>query len=166
MNEWWIVFCKSTEKSASVTQSIECTTQQRMSNQQDFPELYWLVAGHAAGTDDGCGFDFLKAVRRLAIWSRSKFWSSVYVLSVQQKCELSLYKRQPNVAFCASDISCIRKMALPFQIYDTPYWTEASSLTHPSIQPPESASNAHHGLMNVINLCAGSRWTRSKQNIL
>lgn len=50
-------------------------------------------------------------------------------------------------------------MGLCFKIYDTPYWTEASSLTHPSIQPPESASNAHHVLMNMINLCAGSLWT-------
>ena len=40
--------------------------------------------------------------------------------------------------------------------YDMPYWTEASSLTHPSIQPPESASNAHYVLMNMINLCVGS----------
>lgn len=75
------------------------------------------------------------------------------------KCELLLHKRRPNVAFCASDISCIRKMGLCFKIYDTPYWTEASSLTHPSIQPPESASNAHHVLMNMINFCAGSLWT-------
>lgn len=66
------------------------------------------------------------------------------------------------MAFCAADISCIRKMGVSFKIYDTPYWTEASSLTHPSIQPRESASNAHHVLMSMINLCVGSLWTPFK----
>lgn len=66
------------------------------------------------------------------------------------------------MAFCASDISRNRKMGLSFKIYDTPYWTEAPSSTHPSNQPPESASTAHHVLMNMINPCAGSLWTPFK----
>lgn len=66
------------------------------------------------------------------------------------------------MAFCASDISRNGKMGRSFKIYDTPYWTEAFSSTHPSNQPPESASNAHHVLMNMINPCAGSLWTPFK----
>lgn len=74
------------------------------------------------------------------------------------KYELWLDKRQLNVAFCARDISCNRKMGLSLKIYDIPYWTKAPSTLHPSNQPPESASNAHHPLMNVINPTVGSLW--------
>lgn len=72
------------------------------------------------------------------------------------KYELWLDKRQLNVAFCACDISCNRKMGLSLKIYDMPYWTKALSTQHPSNQPPESVSNAHHPLTNVINPNVGS----------
>lgn len=72
------------------------------------------------------------------------------------KYELWLDKRQLNVAFCACDISCNRKMGLSLKIYDMPYWTKALSTPHPSNQPPESVSNAHHSLMNMINPNVGS----------
>lgn len=70
------------------------------------------------------------------------------------KYELWLDKRQLNVAFCACDISCNRKMGL--------YWTKALSTPHPSNQPPESVSNAHHSLMNMINPNVGSLLTPFK----
>lgn len=102
------------------------------------------------------------------LWAISWFNLTQSYSPVSLSCQynkmwvITVQKAAPNVAFCASDISCIRKMALSFKIYDTPYRTEVTSLTHPSIQPPESASNAHHVLMNMINLCAGSLWTLFK----
>lgn len=50
------------------------------------------------------------------------------------KYELWLDKRQLNVAFCACDISCSRKMGITLQKYDMPYWTMALSTPHPSNQ--------------------------------
>lgn len=78
------------------------------------------------------------------------------------KYELWLDKRQLNVAFCACDMSCNRKMGLSLKIYDMPYWTKALYTPHPSNQPPESVSNAHHSLMNMINPNVASLWTPFK----
>lgn len=139
-----------------------CYSIQVLNNKQVFPELYWLMAGHVVGTDGGFGLIFGR------LWAISWFNLTQSYSPVSLSCQynkmwvITVQKAAPNVAFCASDISCIRKMALSFKIYDTPYRTEVSSLTHPSIQPPESASNAHHVLMNMINLCAGSLWTLFK----
>lgn len=178
---WFIVFCKSIAKRRvlSVTHTKlsvlsvplwrTCYSIQVLNNKQVFPELYWLMAGHVVGTDGGFGLIFGR------LWAISWFNLTQSYSPVTLSCQynkmwvITVQKAAPNVAFCAYDISCIRKMALSFKIYDTPYRTEVSSLTHPSIQPPESASNAHHVLMNMINLCAGSLWTLRPpppQNIL
>lgn len=40
-------------------------------------------------------------------------------------------------------------------LYDMPYWTKTVSTPHPSNQPPEPVSNAHHSLMSMINPSVG-----------
>lgn len=54
-------------------------------------------------------------------------------------------------------------LSLSLQIYDISYYrSEALSSQHLSNQPPETGSNAHHFLMNTINLTVDSLWTLFK----
>lgn len=117
-----------------------------------------LLALFSKGFDLSLDLISLKETKMLQVL---KVKVHVYLVS-PTKYELWLDKRQLNVAFCASDISCNRKMGLSLKIYDMPYWTWALSAPHPSNQPPESVSNAHHSLMNMINPNVGSLWTPFK----
>lgn len=123
---------------------------------------FWVLALFSRGFElllDLISLNETKTAPRLQ--SHGTLFFFFYLVS-PTKYELWLDKRQLNVSFCACDISCNRKMGLSLKIYDMPYWTEALSTPHPSNQPPESVSNAHHSLMNMINPNVGSLWTPFK----
>lgn len=114
---------------------------------------FWSLALFSIGFE--LPLDLISPTRQINAASLQSHGTLFYLVS-PTKYKLWLDKRQLNVAFCACDISCNRKMGLSLKIYYMPYWTEALSTTHPSNHPSESTSNAHCSLMNMINPNVGS----------